>query len=535
MLSEIAFTVRGGDDDGDRAEAADLLRRAGLAADEVAAWLAAAPATSGDYARDRDEFARFWQLGGALREHLPPKPKRDAAEAAAADLILHRGRDARERFLAAHAGAVYRALTADRSTFVRVERLVFEAARLVPGLAPTEADVARESGLAQRDKDGVEIDQGILLARILADPAAGMHLCHAMLLPRPEALARLPAFVASGSVDLGAATLTRTGKAATLVMHNPRFLNAEDESTLDLQETAVDLAILDRASEIAVLRGGEIEHPKWRGRRVFSSGINLTHLYHGKISFLWFIRRDMGLVNKLYRGVASPDADPDEIHGGTIEKPWIAAVDGFAIGGGCQILLAMDYVLAASDAYLTLPARKEGIIPGAANLRLPRFTGGRIARQAILYGRRLDCDSRSGRLVCDEIAAPDAMDAAIAMSSTASPARASSAPPATAARCASARSRSTSSAATWRSMPASRRHAISAPPSSPISSATGTRSSERRERRSGDPASAKPPDCYRPASSGASGKCRPRCPAKTQHRSKRSVRVPGMSNNKEAP
>ena len=394
--------------------APDVLRRAGLPAEDAGPWLAAAPAASGDFARDRDAFGQFWRQGDALRDRLPPKPRRGAAEAAAADLILRRGRAARECFLAAHAGGIYRALTADLSSFVRVERLVFDAARLVPGLAPSEAAVSRENGLAQRDKDGVEIDQGILLARILADPAAGMHLCHAMLLPRPEALERLPEFAAAGTVDLGAATVTRTGKAATVVMRNPRFLNAEDETTLDVQETAVDLAVLDRASEIAVLHGGEVAHPKWRGRRVLSSGINLTHLYHGKVSYLWYIRRDMGLVNKLYRGVASPAADPDEMFGGTVEKPWIAAVDGFAIGGGCQLLLVMDYVLAASDAYLTLPARKEGIIPGAANLRLGRFTGGRIARQAILYGRRLDCDSDAGRLVCDEIAPADAMDAALA-------------------------------------------------------------------------------------------------------------------------
>ena len=43
----------------------------------------------------------------------------------------------------------------------------------------------------------------------------------------------------------------------------------------------------------------------------------------------------------------------------------------------------MDYVVAAAGAYMTLPARKEGIIPGAANLRLPRFVGDRLARQAI--------------------------------------------------------------------------------------------------------------------------------------------------------
>jgi len=63
---------------------------------------------------------------------------------------------------------------------------------------------------------------------------------------------------------------------------------------------------------------------------------------------------------------------------------------------------------------MTLPARKEGIIPGLANLRLPRFTGDRIARQAIQYERKLVCDSAEGRLICDEIAPASDMDAALA-------------------------------------------------------------------------------------------------------------------------
>jgi (3,5-dihydroxyphenyl)acetyl-CoA 1,2-dioxygenase len=46
-------------------------------------------------------------------------------------------------------------------------------------------------------------------------------------------------------------------------------------------------------------------------------------------------------------------------------------------------------------------------------LRLPRFVGDRIARQAILYERKLTCDSPEGRLICDEIAPADAMDVAI--------------------------------------------------------------------------------------------------------------------------
>src|SRR6202035_1087225 len=120
-----------------------------------------------------------------------------------------------------------------------------------------------------------------------------------------------------------------------------------------------------------------------------------------------------GLVNKLLRGVSPPESPPDVVPVGSIEKPWIAVVEEFAIGGGCQILLAVDYVLAANNAYMTLPARKEGIIPGLANLRLPRFVGDRIARQAIMYERRLKCDSPEGRLICDEIAPAAEMDAAV--------------------------------------------------------------------------------------------------------------------------
>ncbi len=162
-----------------------------------------------------------------------------------------------------------------------------------------------------------------------------------------------------------------------------------------------------------VLRGGPVEHPKYYGRRLFGAGINLTHLYHGRIPFVWYLQRDLGYVNKIYRGLAAPDAPPDEGGGDTIEKLWIAAVEGFAIGGHCQVLLVCDYVLAERDAYLTLPARKEGIIPGAANLRLPRFTGDRIARQAILNERRIECASPEGRMICDTIVEAGGMDAAI--------------------------------------------------------------------------------------------------------------------------
>ncbi len=397
----------------DSALAARRLRSSGLEESVVAEWLAAAPHQTSELAQDRGRYAVFWKKTADLIARLPCKPQRDRAQADAAQLIFTFARDHRERFLAAHAAALYDELTSDRSRFVRVEDLVFAAADAVPGLTPTAAQLESEAALRQSEKDGAEIDQGIFLAHVLGNETAGRHLCHAMLLPRPESAEYLKKLDGERRIDLGKVSIERRGKAALVTASNPRFLNAEDNTTIDAMEIAVDLAILDPATEIAVLRGGAVEHQKYRDRRLFGAGINLTHLYRGQIPFVWFLKRDLGFVHKLFRGVARPDALPDDVHGTAIEKPWIAALDGFAIGGHCQLLLTMDYVLAASDAFMTLPARKEGIIPGAANLRLPRFTGDRIARQAIQYERKLVCDSPEGRLICDEIAAPADMDSAL--------------------------------------------------------------------------------------------------------------------------
>jgi thioesterase DpgC len=342
---------------------------------------------------------------------LPNKPRRNRAQQVAADVILSTGRAVREQFLSHHADTIYRRLTKNRENFLRVDELVFGAAKLVPGLTPTKQQIDADAGL-QGEKDGAAIDQGIFLAHVLAHPADGAHLCHAMLRMKAEAGERLAQFVRDGVIDFGPAKVERRGKAAIVTIHNPRYLNAEDDQTLDDTETAADIAIADRLSEICVLRGGKVDHPKYKDRHVFCSGINLTHLYRGMIPYLWYIRRDMGIVNKMFRGLAVGPNGPDETMGGTREKPWVAQLDVFAIGGGCQYLLAMDYVVAGSDAYMTLPARKEGIIPGAANLRLTRFVGARAARQAILMDRRFNCDSDEGRMICDVIVPPHEVEQA---------------------------------------------------------------------------------------------------------------------------
>jgi (3,5-dihydroxyphenyl)acetyl-CoA 1,2-dioxygenase len=88
-------------------------------------------------------------------------------------------------------------------------------------------------------------------------------------------------------------------------------------------------------------------------------------------------------------------------------------VDTFAIGGGAQVLLALDWVIAAADAYLSLPAAQEGIVPGAANFRLTRSAGTRLSRELILAGRRIHASEPAARLLVDEVAGPDELELAV--------------------------------------------------------------------------------------------------------------------------
>ena len=70
-------------------------------------------------------------------------------------------------------------------------------------------------------------------------------------------------------------------------------------------------------------------------------------------------------------------------------------------------------MIATRGSRLFLPARKEGIIPGASNLRLPRFVGDRAARQAILSGREWTAGDQDAALLCDEVVESGEMDRAI--------------------------------------------------------------------------------------------------------------------------
>jgi thioesterase DpgC len=314
---------------------------------------------------------------------------------------------------------IYEEVTDGLTRPIRLRDLVYAAAERHPDVLPTRARIDAERTRKQKDKAGLEIAQGDFIAATLADPRCGGHLIASMSEPLAEARAALGELQREGCVDLGPMRVDRDGPVGLVTIQNHRCLNAEDDESTRAMEIAVDLVLLDDAIEVGVLRGGPATHPKHAGRRIFGAGINLTDLYTGQISLIEFmLDRELGAITKMYRGHAAISDLPVQLGDGAREKPWVAAVESFAIGGACQWLLVMDRVVAQHGAYFNLPARKEGIIPGCANLRLPRLVGERAARQAIMFERAFEADTPVGRLIADEVVTDEEIDAALQRSAT---------------------------------------------------------------------------------------------------------------------
>jgi (3,5-dihydroxyphenyl)acetyl-CoA 1,2-dioxygenase len=345
-----------------------------------------------------------------------PEPADRGPDARAAAVDIHWTlRTSRSRYLSSHVDDVYAEVTDNHRTPLRLDELVRAVTAAFPGVLPSAELFAREAGRVQADKEGLEIDQGLFLRAVLRSDNSGTHLLESMLRPTTRALSLLTGFRRDGDLRLRSVHLRRADGVTHLTMTREDCLNAEDGDQVDDLETAVDLALLDPSTHVAVLRGGPMTHPRYAGRRVFSSGINLKSLHAGRISLVDFLlRRELGYISKIIRGVTTED----DWRGPTIEKPWLAAVDTFAIGGGAQLLLAFDRVLAATDAYFCLPAAQEGIVPGMGNLRLTRAVGARVARQVLLWGRTIHANEPDAALLFDEVVAPEHMDDAVTESAS---------------------------------------------------------------------------------------------------------------------
>jgi thioesterase DpgC len=377
-------------------------------------WISQLPVFGIGFESDADAMSCFIAAGESRLAELGPKPGRTCEQHLLAREIHRVSRECRAGFMRFYADRVYNAITKPLECHRHLSELAFSASELFPGLTPTRQQIAQEREHIQAHKEGREIDQGIFFHALLARADIGLRVTESLLQPTAKALSLFPEFQRRGRTTLGAVHLERRGTTAFITVCNTASLNAEDDELIDNMETAVDIALLDDSVKVGVLRGGEMSHPRYAGKRVFSAGINLKHLHRGQISFVDFVlRREFGYINKMARGLILRRADattPARVN----EIPWIAAVDTFAIGGGAQIVLVCDRVIGSSDSYFSLPAAQEGIIPGVANLRLGPVAGGRLARQILLYGRKVWANEEDGRLLFDEVVAPGDMDAAIA-------------------------------------------------------------------------------------------------------------------------
>jgi thioesterase DpgC len=380
------------------------LTRAGLSPGEVEDWAVAGGLRLDSFEAAAAALSGYLMRGDALDRKLSDTAGSEARTAARGALAgaLNGARDA---FVELYAAALCDALTDGCAKPIGVEQLVYDAAEMVPGLVPSRTEMEAERSLTLADKRGVELAQGLLVGHVLGLERQGRHLVNSMLAPTPRALERQADFQSRGFADLGSARVTRRGRAGVVELCNPRHLNAEDGATLGPTEAAVDLVLLDPQIQVGVMRGTVVEHPRYAGERIFGSGINLTHLYQGQIDFLFYLIRDLGYVSKIYRGLNTSE--------GAVEKLWIAAVERYAIGGACQLLHVVDHVISIRGSRLYLPARKEGIIPGASNLRLPRSVGDRAARQAILSGREWTAGEPDAELIVDEVIEAGEMDRAL--------------------------------------------------------------------------------------------------------------------------
>jgi len=398
-------------------ERAPRMLAAGLPENEVDALMTTVQACAGTV--DAGTLQQAYQQSRALLARMPLKSQRSEAEKLATKAIQHPIHEATLRYFRANATALYREITDHGRRSLRVDELVFEAAQRLPHILPTEQELEQERELLQQDKDGREIPQGLFVSAVLSDKVMGSHLMRSSLRPTKQALALLDEFTRTGRVDLGKVKIEVEGETAYVYLHNERYLNSEDDTVVGPLEVAVDLVTLHPHVRLGVLRGSVVDHPKYQGRRIFCSGINLTRIYQGKQSYLSFLYRNMMMHPKIYRGVLvndTPESFDYPIHEPerTTEKLWVAVVDTFAIGGGCQLMLVVDHVIAEKGSYFTLPARKEGFIPGASTMRLPRFVGERAAREAILFDRRFDADTPEGRMLANEVVDSSEIEAAIA-------------------------------------------------------------------------------------------------------------------------
>ncbi len=157
---------------------------------------------------------------------------------------------------------------------------------------------------------------------------------------------------------------TTQGAVALLTLNRPEVLNALSVELMDQLIAAMEGFDRDPAIHVMVLTGGE---------RVFAAGADIADMAEASVV-------DMMQRNNLARWLRIK----------VIRKPIIAAVSGYCLGGGCELAMHCDIIIAAESAKFGQPEINIGVMPGAGGTqRLTRAIGKFKAMEVILNGRFL--------------------------------------------------------------------------------------------------------------------------------------------------
>jgi enoyl-CoA hydratase len=159
---------------------------------------------------------------------------------------------------------------------------------------------------------------------------------------------------------------TEAEKVGIITLNRPKQLNALNDQLMD--ELGQALAAFDADAQIGciILTGSD---------KAFAAGADIAAM--AKLSFQDVYKGDF--ITRNWERIRS------------IRKPVIAAVAGFALGGGCELAMMCDFIIAAENARFGQPEIKIGVIPGAGGTqRLPRAIGKSKAMDMALTARMMD-------------------------------------------------------------------------------------------------------------------------------------------------
>ncbi|MDR7271900.1 enoyl-CoA hydratase [Pelomonas saccharophila] len=184
-------------------------------------------------------------------------------------------------------------------------------------------------------------------------------------------------------------------KTALITLNRPKALNALNDQLMDEMGEALLAFDADDSIGCIVLTGSE---------RAFAAGADIpTMLPH---TFATAFKS--GLISKNWETILQ------------VRKPVIAAVAGFALGGGCELAMMCDFIIAADSAKFGQPEIKLGIVPGAGGTqRLPRAVGKSKAMDMLLTARMMAAaEAESAGLVSRVVPADKLLEEALAAAET---------------------------------------------------------------------------------------------------------------------